>query len=94
MLETFLGQAAKTGLPVLSWTIGSAGANLVGQSFAQPSSTRCGEIQAWADRLDITLREHSSSGMTRIIGHVKQMKVGHTWATITLTADIYDDDQD
>ena len=80
-------------LPVLSWTVGNAGVSLLGRSIAYPSTTRRREVQAWADRLGIPLREHKSSGMTRLIGHAKQMGVGKNWATITITADIYDDDE-
>lgn len=55
-------------LPVLSWTVGNAGVSLLGRSLACSSIARRGDVRAWVDRLGISLREHTSSGMIRIIG--------------------------
>ena len=94
VLDALLAQSVKSGLPALSWTIGSAGVNLVGRSDAHPEAGRRAELQAWADSLDIELREHRhQSGMITLTAHAKQKQFGKTWATITLAADLWDDDE-
>lgn len=92
ILADVLAQSAKTGLPVLSWTIGNAGASLVGRSLAQPSTDRRAALSAWADELDIELHEHASNGVIRLTGKAEQRRFGPRFATVVLACDIYDDD--
>jgi hypothetical protein len=96
VLDMLLAQSLKTGLPRLGWTIGNAGCSLVGHSYAQPSTGRRAEIQAWADALGLTVKEHQhKSGMITVTAHEEQKHFGKLWATIALTADIFpDDDED
>lgn len=95
ILSDLLAKAAKTGLPVLAWEIGSSGASLVGRSYAQPTADRRAALSAWADELDIQLREFNRApGVSGVMGTTKQRRFGERFATVTLTCDIYDDDQD
>ena len=90
VLDMLLAQSLKTGLPRLTWTIGAAGVNLAGRSYAHPSTDRRGEIQAWADSLGLKVEEHQHrDGMVTLTAHAEQRKFGKLWATITLTCDIY-----
>jgi hypothetical protein len=90
VLDALLAQSVKSGLPILSWTIGGAGVNLVGTSYAHPEADRRAEVQAWADALDIELREHRhQAGKITFTAHGKQKQFGKTRATVTLTADIW-----
>ena len=95
VLDTLLAQSLKTELPRLAWTIGHGGVNLVGRSYAHPSTSRRTEIQAWANSLDLELRERQQrDGMITLTAHATQKQFGKLWATITLTCDIWPEDDD
>ena len=94
VLAGLLETAARDHLPVLAWSVGSAGVNLVGRSFADPSPARRAAIAAWAKALGVELRELRGSGSTAITGTVKQKDTPWGWCTITLTADIYTEDDE
>jgi hypothetical protein len=92
VLADLLEQAARENLPVLGWSVGSAGIILTGRSFAEPGPARRDCLAAWAAALGIELREHRfSSGTTVITGTAGQRDSRHGFCTIVLTADIYDD---
>ena len=92
ILSHLLDRAATEHLPVLSWTIGDAGATLAGRSHAIPDADRGPAIQAWAAALGLDVREHSHGGMTTLTAHGKQMSLAGTWASVTVTADVWDDE--
>ena len=93
VLTGLLEVAARDRLPVLHWGVGPAGVNLVGRSLATPNAARREAVTAWAKALGVTLHEHEhGSGHTAIMGTVKQKGTPWGWCTVTLAADIYDDD--
>jgi hypothetical protein len=51
VLGKLLELAAKRGLPVISWTVGSSGAQLHGQCVAHPMGQRRADFEAWRDAL-------------------------------------------
>jgi hypothetical protein len=92
VLADLLEQAARENLPVLGWSVGSAGVNLVGRTWAQPGTARREALTAWGRALGIPLAEHQfDSGTSVITGSAKQRDTRHGFCTIILTADIYDD---
>ena len=94
ILDSLLKASIKTDLPVISWTIGNAGANLVGRASGYPEQDRRAEITAWADHLGITLAEHRhASGLVNLTGKTERRQ-GGARATIVLTAEWFTDDED
>jgi hypothetical protein len=95
VLDTLLAQSLKTGLPRLQWTIGNAGCSLVGRSIDRPSTDRRAAIEAWAEALGLTAKDHEhQSGMITLTAHAAPLRVGKLSATIALTADIWPEDDD
>ena len=91
VLAGLLEMAARDNLPVLGWSVGSAGVNLVGRSVAHPQPARRDAIAAWAKALGIETGEHRGSASAVITGSSRQMDTPWGWCTISLTADIYDE---
>lgn len=88
VLAGLLEQAARDALPVLWWTRGQHGLRpgrpLAGQSFRSPTR----RPEAWGRALGIPLREHKwRSGGSNVTGSAQ-----HGSCTVTLTADVYADD--
>ena len=94
ILDDLLKASIKTSLPVITWTVGDAGANLVGRASGYPATDRRGEITAWAEHLGITLNEHQhASGMVNLTGKAER-RLGGARATVVLTAEWFKDDED
>jgi len=91
VLAGLLENAARDHLPVLAWSVGAAGVNLIGRSVAHPHPARRDAITAWAKALGIEVKEHRGSASAVITGTAKHLDTPWGWATITLTADIYDE---
>ena len=93
VLTDLLERGTREGLPVLEWTISHTGARVTGRCYAQPGAARRAALAAWAAALGIRLGEehHQDSRMTTITGTAKRERTRHGFATITLTADIWED---
>ena len=79
VLAGLLEMAARDHLPVLGWSLGSAGVNLVGRSVAHPPAARRDAIAAWAKALGIKTTEHRGSASTVITGSSRQMDTPWGW---------------
>lgn len=91
VLGGLLDRAYRENLPVLAWSVGAAGVNLVGRSVADPQPARRDAIAAWAQALGIETRERRGSASAVITGTGKHLDTPRGWATITLTCDIYEE---
>src|SRR6266404_5520952 len=90
--EWVLDRASRDGLAALNWSIGNVGVEIVGRSYALPSSKRRKEITAWAEALDIQLSEHTREAVTTVMGVAQDVQTRFGFATIMLICDTYQDE--
>lgn len=86
-------RAHRDRLPPLTWSVGTT-ADLVGRPSASRGSDRRAQLDAWGRALGIDLGEHPHQDYTTLTGTVKQRETAHGWCTITLTGDIWPDEED
>ena len=92
VLGHLLGRAHREGLPVLGWSVSTAGVSLQGHSYATPHSSRRSAVTAWGQALGIPLHERPrGDGAIVIWGTVEHLDTPRGWCTVTLSADIYDE---
>lgn len=86
-----LREQIKTGLlPVLRWTVESAGCGLTASPAAQSDDGRRAAIRGWADRLGLAVEETDvGSGMTWLRAHGRFREV-----RVTVAATLYGDDRE
>lgn len=110
VLGKLLELAAKRELPVISWTVASAGAGLLGRCLAYPSGQRRADFAAWREALgepDAEREDTTGSGDVRLVAVWERQgsagkglrpllsdRDGYQRASVTLAADIYADDDD
>jgi len=110
VLAKLLELAAKRGLPVISWTVASAGAGLLGRCLAYPAGQRREDFAAWREALgepDTAREDTTGSGDVRLVARwdrggsagkglrpLLSDRAGYQRASATLLADIPADDED
>ena len=93
VLGALIDRAYREGLPPLSWTIGDAGVTLVGRAN-YPSGDRRAAITAWSAALGIAMSERLRGDGTMLFGTAEHVDTPQGWASVTLTAEILEDDGD
>jgi len=91
VLTHLLDRAYREDLPVLAWSVGSAGVSLVGRSVAYPQPARRDAIAAWATALGIETSERRGSASAVIMASAQHLDTPRGWARVALTAEIYDE---
>lgn len=77
-------------LPILRWTVGSAGCGLVGEPKARSDDGKQAAIRAWGERLNLAVTETDlGSGMTSIHAQGRYREV-----RVTIGATLYGDDEE
>ena len=93
VLSAFLDRAYREGLPSLQWTIGDTGVSLTGRAGSYAAGRR-EAIVAWSAALGIATAEHPTDGGTVIVGSAEHVDTPQGWASVTLTAYIWDEGKD
>lgn len=93
VLADLLERAARDTLPVLWWSVDTAGCGLVGRSITLPSHVRRDDLEAWAGALGIGLSEHQwKSGGSAVTGLGERVETEHGRCRVALAADLYEDE--
>lgn len=105
LLGRLLELAAKDGLPVIRWTVGT-GRELTGEFYAHPHSVRRRQFAAWktalaqaADAGPDSDYEHTLGfGETRLVANWRRIPVREgqrdPTVNVTITASVWADDED
>jgi hypothetical protein len=103
VLAKILERAAVEGLPPMAWTVGAAGAALLGQAVAHPMDRRRDDFSTWrvsvgtwaGQAADHERERTGSDGTTRLVDQWERLQMAGEkipGVTITLTAELYEED--
>ena len=103
VLAKILERAAAEGLPPMAWTVGAAGAGLLGRAVAHPMDRRRDDFSTWrasvgtwaGQAADHERERTGSDGTTRLVDQWERLQIAGAkipGVTITLTAELYEED--
>lgn len=94
-LAFLLEMAAHENLPVLAWTVDTAGCGLTGWSHDPSPGRRRRDIRAWSDSLIATWGEHPwHSGGSAVRAAAERRDPRHGTCKISLAADVYPESEE
>ncbi|TMS00148.1 hypothetical protein [Nonomuraea basaltis] len=89
--KLLLAQLKDASLPVLRWTLDSAGCGIVAEPGATGRDAREHAVRAWADHLNLPVKEgRPAEGVTNLVAHGP---VGDVYRVVIHTT-LYDDEEE